>query len=260
MNELLDLALRSAAASAQFLKEGWAERAVVATKSSATDVVTQMDQGSERMLVAAILAERPDDAIIGEEGADRTGTTGVSWVIDPLDGTVNYLYGFPAWAVSVGVLVDGEPTHGVVHAPALGTVWHGTAGEAAYANGVPIRAGEGSELSKALIATGFGYEASVRAAQGRIVSALLPRVRDIRRAGAAAVDLCWVAQGVLDGYFERGTHLWDRAAAMAICAGAGVQVGGFDGPASDAMTIAANPALFTELRATLIDLGGHSVQ
>lgn len=258
MTELVDLALRAAAARARFLQEGWSERSVVATKSSATDIVTQMDQGSERMLVAAILAERPHDGIIGEEGADRTGTTGVTWVIDPLDGTVNYLYGFPAWAVSVGVLVDGQPTHGVVHAPALGTVWHGTAGEDAFANDVPIRTSEVSELSKALVATGFGYEADVRAVQGRIVAELLPRVRDIRRAGAAAVDLCWVAQGVVDAYFERGTHLWDRAAAMAICAGAGVQVGGFDGPAVDAMTIAANPRLFTGLREALLDVGAHS--
>lgn len=128
MSELLDLALRVAARSARFLEDGWARREVVATKSSSTDIVTQMDQGSERLLVDHILAARPDDGIIGEEGSDRAGTTGVTWVIDPLDGTVNYLYGFPSWAVSVGVLVDGKPTYGVVHAPALRTVWHGTAG------------------------------------------------------------------------------------------------------------------------------------
>lgn len=255
MSELLDLALRAAARSARFLEEGWSGRAVVATKSSSTDVVTQMDQGSERLLVETILAHRPDDAILGEEGSDRAGTTGVTWVIDPLDGTVNYLYGFPSWAVSVGVLVDGEPTYGVVHAPALRTVWHGTAGESAFANGTAIHAGQVDHLADALVATGFGYEASVRAVQGEIVGRLLPVVRDIRRAGAAAVDLCWVAQGVVDAYFERGTHLWDRAGAMAICAGAGVRVGGFDGPAADRMTIAANPALFDELHNTLQHLG-----
>ncbi len=255
MSELLDLALRVAARSARFLEDGWARREVVATKSSSTDIVTQMDQGSERLLVDHILAARPDDGIIGEEGSDRAGTTGVTWVIDPLDGTVNYLYGFPSWAVSVGVLVDGKPTYGVVHAPALRTVWHGTAGESAFANERPIRTGHVSELSSALLATGFGYEAGVRAIQGAIVAELLPRVRDIRRAGVAAVDMCWVAQGVLDGYFERGTHLWDRAAAMAICDGAGVRVGGFDGPAADRMTIATNPALFDELHDTLRALG-----
>lgn len=252
VNELLDLARRAAARAARFLEQGWVDREVVAYKSSGTDVVTQMDQGSEDLLVQTILAERPHDAILGEEGADRGGTTGVTWVIDPLDGTVNYLYGFPSWAVSVGVLVEGRPTVGVVHAPVLGTEWHGTVGGSAYANDTEIRAAQVDTLSRALIATGFGYEAHVREAQGKLVAELLPEVRDIRRAGAAAVDLCWVAQGVVDGYYERGTHLWDRAAAMAICEAAGARVGGLDGPAQDAMTIAANPVLFEQLRAFLV--------
>jgi myo-inositol-1(or 4)-monophosphatase len=255
MNDLLELATRAAAGAAQYLQEGWGRRSVVATKSSATDVVTQMDQGSERLLVDTILAQRPDDGILGEEGAQRQGTTGVTWVIDPLDGTVNYLYGFPSWAVSVGVMVDGEPAVGVVHAPALGTVWQGVAGQWAHANGSPIRAGQAATLGEALVATGFGYDAQVRARQGRLVAQVLPRVRDIRRAGAAAVDMCWVAQGVVDAYYERGTHLWDRAAAMAVCSGAGVTVGGLDGPARDAMTIAANPELFEQLRDLLRELG-----
>jgi myo-inositol-1(or 4)-monophosphatase len=255
MNDLLDLATRAAAGAAQYLQQGWDERSVVATKSSSTDIVTQMDQGSERLLVEAILAERPDDGILGEEGADRRGSTGVTWVIDPLDGTVNYLYGFPSWAISVGVMVDGEPAVGVVHAPALGTVWQGVAGQWARANGAPIRAGRVATLAEALIATGFGYDAQVRARQGRLVAQVLPRVRDIRRAGAAAVDMCWVAQGVVDGYYERGTHLWDRAAAMAICDGAGARVGGLTGAATDAMTVAANPVLFDQLAAMLQELG-----
>jgi myo-inositol-1(or 4)-monophosphatase len=255
MSELLDLATEAAAGAAQFLQEGWAQRAVVATKSSATDIVTQMDRGSEELLVEAILNRRPDDGIIGEEGSERTGTTGVTWVIDPLDGTVNYLYGFPSWAVSVGVLVDDAPAVGVVHAPALHTVWRGVAGQWATANDEPIHAGTVTELQGALVATGFGYDPAVRARQGRIVAALLPQVRDIRRAGAAAVDLCWVAHGVVDAYFERGTHLWDRAAAMAICAGAGAEVVGLHGGADDAMTIAANPALLAALRTLLLDLG-----
>lgn len=256
MNELLDLATRAAAAAATFLEQGWAQRAVVATKSSSTDIVTQMDRGSESLLVELILSERPDDAILGEEGASRQGSSGVTWVLDPLDGTVNYLYGFPAWAVSVAAVVDDRPVVGVVHAPALGTVWRGVAGEFAVANDEPIRGGEVVELERALVATGFGYDPAVRARQGAIVAELLPRIRDIRRAGAAAVDMCWVAQGVVDAYFERGTHLWDRAAAMAICDGAGVRVGGVDGgPATDPMTIAANPGLFESLRSTLIELG-----
>ena len=254
--DLLDLATRAAAEAAQFLVDGWASREVVDTKSSATDVVTQMDRQSEAMLVAAIQAARPDDAIIGEEGGQRPGTSGVTWVIDPLDGTVNYVYGFPVWAVSVGVLVAGEPTVGVVQAPALGRTWRGLRGEGAECNGTPLRASECAEPAQALIATGFGYEAEVRADQGRIVADLLPRVRDIRRAGAAAVDMCWVAQGVFDGYFERGTHLWDRAAATAICEAAGVRVGGpTGGPATNAMTVAANPALYDPLCAVLTEVG-----
>ena len=257
MNELLDLATRAAASAADLLVQGWEQREVVATKSSQTDIVTQMDQGSEALLVSTILAERPDDAILGEEGGSRNGTTGVTWVIDPLDGTVNYLYGFPSWAVSVGVLIDDRPTVGVVHAPALGTVWRGIADDFAEANGRPIRCGRVTEVSAALVATGFGYDAAVRAVQGVQVAALLPQIRDIRRAGAAAVDMCWVAQGVVDAYFERGTHLWDRAGAMAICSGAGARVGGLlgDEPASNAMTVAANPALFEALRATLQEVG-----
>ena len=254
--ELLDIATRAAAASARFLVEGWAQRSVVSTKSSGTDVVTQMDRGSETLLVEEILARRPDDAVLGEEGGSREGTSGVRWVIDPLDGTVNYLYGLPVWAVSVAAFVDDEPTVGVVHAPALNAVWRGVAGRFAEANGAPIRASACEELGMALVATGFGYEAGVRAEQGAIVAGLLPKVRDIRRAGAAAVDMCWVAQGVVDAYFERGTHLWDRAAAMVICREAGAEVGGLSvGPATDAMTIASAAGLSVALRTTLAELG-----
>lgn len=256
MKDLLDLATRAAAAAAQFLEDGWAQRSVVATKSSSTDIVTQMDRGSEALLVDMLLSERPDDAVLGEEGASRTGTSGVTWVLDPLDGTVNYLYGFPSWAVSVAAMIDDRPVVGVVHAPALQTVWRGITGEFATANDVPIHCGEVTDLTRALVATGFGYEPAVRGWQGGIVAQLLPQIRDIRRAGAAAVDLCWVAQGVVDAYYERGTHLWDRAAAMAICDGAGARVGGLDGgPARDPLTIAANPVLFEALRSKLRELG-----
>ncbi len=255
-DQLLQLATMAAARSAQFLVDGWAQRSVVSTKSSASDVVTQMDRGSEELLVETIRAERPDDAILGEEGGQREGSTGVRWVIDPLDGTVNYLYGLPMWSVSVGVLIDDQPAVGVVHAPRLGSVWRGVAGQFAEVNGEALSASDCARPEEALVATGFGYEAQVRAQQGQIVADLLPRVRDIRRGGAASVDLCWVAQGLVDAYFERGTHLWDRAAAMAICQAAGVTVGGpTGGPAEDAMTVAANPSLYGPLCTLLTEVG-----
>lgn len=254
--ELLHIATQAAAGSAQFLVDGWADRRVVSTKSSGTDVVTQMDRRSEALLVETILGQRPDDGILGEEGDQRDGTSGVTWVIDPLDGTVNYLYGFPVWAVSVGVVVDDRPVVGVVHAPGLGIVWRGVDGELAEANGKPIRASSCDRLDQALVATGFGYQADVRAEQGRIVAGLLPRVRDIRRAGAAAVDMCWVAQGTFDAYYEGGTHVWDRAAATVICEAAGARVAGPAGePAGDAMTITANRGLFDRFAALLTDVG-----
>lgn len=256
MSELLDLATSAAQRAAEFLVEGWSGREVVSTKSSGTDVVTQMDRGSEALLIETILGQRPDDGVIGEEGAQRQGTTGVTWVIDPLDGTVNYLYGLPVWGVSVGVLVDGRPEVGVVNAPALASVWAGTAGEPGEAthNGSPIRTGNCSSLDQALVATGFGYRSEVRAEQAAVVAALLPQVRDIRRAGAAAVDMCWVAQGLVDAYFERGTHIWDRAAATVICGAAGAAVIGLDGgEATDAMTLAGNPALVELVRSHLLE-------
>lgn len=262
MNEgrdLLHLAEQAADQAARFLVEGWSRSEVVATKSSGTDIVTQMDQGSERLLVERILAARPDDGILGEEGGRRQGSSGVCWVIDPLDGTVNYSYGLPVWAVSVGVTVAGRPTVGVVHAPALGKVWTGIdAGSAsrAHVNGRPIAVSDCTELGSALVATGFGYRADVRAEQAMVVAALLPEVRDIRRAGAAAVDMCWVAEGVLDGYYERGTHEWDRAAGTAIARAAGAVVGGLgDEPPGEAMVVVANPGLWPGLQGALRQAG-----
>jgi myo-inositol-1(or 4)-monophosphatase len=254
--ELLDLATRAAQKAADLLVAGWSQRSVVSTKTSGTDIVTQMDRGSEALIVQTLLADRPDDALIGEEGGSREGRSRITWVIDPLDGTVNYLYGFPVWAVSIAALVDDVPTVGVVHAPALGRVWTAVAGGAAQVNGEPISASACADPAQALVATGFGYRSDVRAEQGRIVAELLPMVRDIRRAGAAAVDMCWVAEGVVDAYFEHGTHLWDRAAAIVVCEAAGARVGGPDGgPPTDAMTVAANRDLYGPLCEVLRSVG-----
>jgi myo-inositol-1(or 4)-monophosphatase len=228
---LLPLAWRAAAAAGALLLAGRHGRLEVSTKSTRTDVVTQMDTAAETLLVQAIRAERPEDAILGEEGADRSGTTGVRWVLDPLDGTVNYLYGLPGWAVSVAVEVEGVVEVGVVAVPVLAETFVAVRGQGARrveGSGQvgPLVPTEPEELGQCLVATGFGYARERRAAQARALAMVLPEVRDIRRAGAAAVDLCWVAAGLVDCYYERGLNRWDYAAGALVAAEAGLVVGG----------------------------------
>ncbi|WP_460306173.1 inositol monophosphatase family protein [Actinocorallia aurea] len=228
---------------------------VVATKSSATDVVTQMDQAAERLIRERIGAARPGDAFLGEEEGDTVGSTGVRWVVDPIDGTVNYLYDLPDWAVSIAAEVDGTAVAGVVEVPRRGWTFTAVLGGGAFLNGEPIRCTAETELQRALIATGFGYAAERRAAQARVLSGVLPNVRDIRRNGAAAIDLCQVAAGRLDGYYERGVHAWDIAAGSLIVTEAGGKVGGLRGaPAGNELTIAAGAELFGPLHDLLAPL------
>lgn len=189
----------------------------VERKSSATDMVSDADRAAEEAIASLLRTERPDDALLGEEGAQEGGSSGRRWVVDPLDGTTNYLYGFPQWAVSVaveegnsGVLV------GVVLDPARDELFAATRGGGATLNGEPIALRAAPPLAEALVATGFSYEPAVRAAQAQTLRAVLPRVRDVRRAGAAALDLAWLAAGRLDGYYERGLKPWDWAAGRLI--------------------------------------------
>ncbi len=235
---------------------------VVATKSSPTDVVTEADRAAEAMIIERIMAERPGDAFLGEEGGQRSSSgkpadpayhSIVRWIIDPLDGTVNYLYGLPDFAVSIAAEVSGEIVAGVVHIPERGEVFTAVAGGGAWlrAAGRPavlVRCNTGVRLTRALVATGFGYAASRRRVQGEVAAALLPLVRDIRRGGSAAVDLCSVAAGRVDAYYERGVNYWDIAAGGLIAREAGARTGGLSGrpPGSD-LTIAAGPGLFDEL-------------
>ncbi|MBC7638889.1 MAG: inositol monophosphatase, partial [Rhodoferax sp.] len=216
---LLDLAVRAARAGGDLIRDQRpADLGVAETKSSPTDVVTVMDQACERLLRDLLLGERPDDAMLGEEGGGVPGTSGLTWVVDPVDGTVNYLYGIPQYAVSVAV-VSGDPTvdtghevlAGCVHNPVSGETWTATPGGGAWLDGRPIRCTDVGDLSQALLATGFGYQASRRTHQAAVVAALLPQVRDIRRMGSGALDLCQVACGRVDGYLERGLHPWDLA-------------------------------------------------
>lgn len=255
--ELLELARAAAAEAGKLLVDGRPERLGVAqVKSSPTDVVTEMDTAAERLIRAAIRARRPDDGFLGEEGGAQAGASGVRWVVDPIDGTVNYLYGLPAWAVSIGAEVDGVTVAGVVLAPAMGEEYTAVRGGGAWLDGRRLAVSRPESMDRALIATGFGYRAERRAVQGRIAGELLPRVRDIRRGGSAAIDLCAVAAGRVDGYYERGTHSWDRAAGSLVATEAGAVVEGFHGaPASEEMVLAAGPGLFAELHGALLALG-----
>jgi fructose-1,6-bisphosphatase/inositol monophosphatase family enzyme len=258
--QLLELAQKAAGAAARLVTERRpADLGVAQTKSSPTDVVTEMDTAAEQLIRKLILDQRPDDAFLGEEGGADSGRSAVRWVIDPIDGTVNYLYDLPHWSVSIGVEVDGVTVAGVVAAPRLGEVYTAVRGAGSWCNGARMRVRPAAELSEALVATGFGYRAERRARQGTIVGALLPRVRDIRRAGSAALDLCAVAIGRVDGYYELGTHDWDRSAGTLIATEAGAIVQGFHGrPASEAMAIAAPQGTFSALHDALVELGADA--
>jgi myo-inositol-1(or 4)-monophosphatase len=255
--KLLDLAREIAVEAAALAVDGRpADLGVADTKSSPTDVVTEMDTAAERLIRERIAHARPHDGFLGEEGGGDGGTSGVRWVVDPIDGTVNYLYGLPQWAVSIGVEIDGETAAGVVVAPGLGSVYTAVRGGGARHNGAPIAVRAAAPLSAALVATGFGYRAARRDRQGRIVQALLPRVRDIRRGGSAALDLCAVAHGRVDAYYERGTQPWDRSAGSLIAREAGAVVGGLLGePEGEPMTLAAPRDTFAALHDLLVELG-----
>jgi len=263
VTELGTLAEELARAAGALVREGRPRRVdVAATKSSAVDVVTAMDLASEALLRRTIAERRPHDGILGEEEGLLAGTSGVTWVLDPIDGTVNYLYGLPAYAVSVAAVV-GEPTPeawtvvaACVHHVSDGRTWTATLGGGAFADGERIRVNDAVPLSSSLLATGFGYTVERRRGQARVVAELLPRVRDIRRMGSAAVDLCHLAAGNLDLYYERGLQPWDLAAASLVAREAGASVLGLRGRApSEAMTVAGPEPTVRELVALLEELG-----
>ncbi|WP_456843914.1 inositol monophosphatase family protein [Cellulomonas sp. P5_C6] len=238
---------------------------VAATKSSAQDVVTAMDLASEALLRRRLAELRPDDGILGEEEGFESGTSGITWVVDPIDGTVNYLYGLPAYAVSVAAVVGPpEPASwtvvaGCVFAPEDGRSYTAGRGLGARLGGRELHANPARPLIDSLVGTGFGYTAARRRSQARIVSELLPQVRDIRRVGSAALDLCTLAAGGLDLYFERGLQPWDLAAGALVAQEAGAQVTGLRGqPAQESMTVAGSAERVTELIALLEGLGADS--
>ncbi|KRB76506.1 inositol monophosphatase [Nocardioides sp. Root190] len=223
--ELLDLAHTAALEAAELVREhARGTVRVAATKSSDIDVVTVADRASEELIRRHILRARPHDAFLGEEGDDVAGTSGVRWIVDPIDGTVNFLYGLPAFAVSIAAEVDGEVVAGVVVDVARGIVHAGRLGGPATRDGEVLSVRDPAPLAQRLVATGFSYLRDVRVVQGAAVARLLPEVRDIRRSGSCALDLCAVASGSLDGYVEEGVNLWDHAAAGLIARLAGARL------------------------------------
>jgi myo-inositol-1(or 4)-monophosphatase len=262
--ELLAVAQEAARAAADLVRERAARTVeVAATKSTDTDVVTEADRASEELIRRIVAAKRPDDAFLGEEGDDVEGTSGVRWIVDPIDGTVNFLYGIPRYAVSIAAERDGEVVAGVVIDVSRRVEFTGyrDAGGAIVArrDGKPIGVAAPAPLGKRLIATGFGYDAGLRRLQAQCLVRLLPRVRDIRRIGSCALDVCDVAQGIFDGYLEEGVHLWDHAAAGLIAEGAGARVEVATGLGGGRLLIVAPAHGFDDLHTAAVDAGyfGH---
>lgn len=257
---LAELALDVARRAAGLVRERRAAGvSVAATKSSDVDVVTEADRASEELIRAALREQRPDDAFLGEEGDDEPGTSGVRWVIDPIDGTVNFLYGLPQYAVSIAAEADGTVVAGVVLNVATGTEYVAhrdpDGRPVATRDGVAITPRSAVPLDKTLVATGFSYDREVRRVQVGAWLDLLPRVRDIRRLGSCALDLCAVADGTVDAYVEEGVNLWDHAAGALVAEAAGARWEVLAGAGGLALLVCAPTPSFEEFREAVVVAG-----
>ena len=225
----------------------------VTTKTTGTDMVTEFDRRGEELIVGELRRRRPHDAIVGEEGANLAGASGITWYIDPIDGTTSFLYDLPTWCVSVGARDEHGPLAGAVYVPALDEMFWAVRGEGAYLGDARIRCNTDVDISKALCATGFSYGAAQRTVQMRRVAEFIDKIRDIRRSGAAAIDLCFVACGRVDAYFEENLHPWDLAAGELIAREAGALSGDYSGgPIRPAEVLVAVPSVFAPLSALLV--------
>lgn len=258
MDDLATVGWEAAIGAAEFLLHERPAELRVDYKSSRTDPVTEMDRKAESLIVQHIRASRPDDGFLGEEGSDDAGTSGVRWIIDPLDGTVNYLYGQPLWGVSVAAEVDGVLHLGIVVTPAQDEAFFGIRGRGSWRvhrqQAERLPGSTVTDLGLALVTTGFGYDAEHRRAQAAFLARLAPRIRDLRRFGACVVDLTWLSMGRVDAYYEQGVNLWDFAAGAVIAREAGLVVSGLHGddPTSD-LILAAPPRLHEELRQLFLE-------
>lgn len=249
---MVGLATELARAAARTLRDRPAKLEVGA-KSTPTDAVTDRDRAAEQVILDGLARSRPDDAVITEESGGRPGETGVTWLVDPLDGTVNYLYGIPHYAVSVAAQVGDQTVCGVVLDVVRDELYAAVRGAGARCGDRRLACSAVRDPAFALVATGFGYDAGMRAAQARSLTSILPGIRDIRRIGSAALDLCAVAAGRVDAFFEAGMHPWDWAAGALVAREAGARVDGLGGkPPGGHTTLAANPALFEALHGLLV--------
>lgn len=259
--ELAELAVELALGAAEVVRSGAGPALDVSAKSTETDLVTAADRASERWLRDQLAAHRPEDTVLGEEGGEAVGGSGVRWVLDPIDGTVNFVLGLPQYAVSVAAQVDGRTVAGAVCNPASGELFHARLGGGAFLGDTRLAGPRTVPLARAVVGTGFGYDAGVRAAQAGVVAQLLPRIADIRRLGAAALDLCAVGAGRLDAYFESGLQPWDYAAGLLIATEAGGVATGLRGqPPGTRFTAVAGPGLIADLAAVLEELDADTAR
>lgn len=255
-SQLLDVAREAAMAASSELMSRFGGRATgVHTKTTPTDLVSDADVAAEAAVREVLAAHRPDDAILAEEGG-ASGEGELLWLVDPLDGTVNYLFGIPAFAVSIACADAGGTLAGVVLDPVRGECFAATRSGQATMDGSPIQASEAADLATAMVATGFGYDSAVRERQAAVVARVLPRVRDIRRVGAAALDLAWSACGRFDAYYERGVQRWDVAAGSLIAARAGLTVRELAATGEAAAGIIAAPSVLIDELEGLVGDGG----
>ena len=260
--ELLAIAEPIAREVAAHLRESLAgDGPAISSKSTPTDLVTELDTWAEAHITEGILAQRPHDAIVGEEGADVAGTSGVSWCVDPIDGTVNFVHGIPGFCVSIAAQIDGCSVAAVVASPLHGEVFTATLGGGAFLDGSPIGCATPASLDRAVVSTGFGYDPARRTRQAQVVTTVISQIADIRRFGAAAVDLCWVACGRVDAYWEVGLNPWDHAAGALIAREAGAIVTGLapGSEPSEALTLAAPPAIWADLARVLTEASATEV-
>jgi myo-inositol-1(or 4)-monophosphatase len=225
VNALREIAESVAREAGRQLREAFAgPRVNVTAKSSPTDLVSEADHAAERLIRERLAAARPGDGVLGEEGGDDEGRTGVKWIVDPLDGTVNFLFGIPQWGVSIACEDAQGTLVGVIYDPMRDELWTAERDGPALLDGREIQGSDRTDLATAMVATGFGYDAEIRRLQAGVIAELLPQVRDIRRLGSAALDLAWTAAGRYDAFFERGLNAWDLAAGELLCRRAGLEV------------------------------------